>query len=384
MKPDRHIVRRDRAPSLILLITMALLATASPGTTAAPSPTISFRAWLDNTCVGGWAPASSKVWVAWRDRDGRVKREGTVRASKKGKWSLCDSAERVQPGDKVQARGSGVKRTAEVPHIDISIDRDTDTVEGRAPGGAKVIIQHCYWRERFSDTYCDIHETISTGTGRYWVDTDASVVSVQNIRGGERVTVFVPRSGRRKDLFGRDQLAPFVDVRIGEAIVGGAFRPADELTLRLLDSDSREKATWTGRGEGFTKEWSSVYEGKVRVGGLFSGTFEAAGKAVDVAAGDTVTSSALPPPPGLPILDVHASVDADTDIIGGTCGTEERFDLAVTSPRSKRISLTALTGPDGSFSRDLSAKLDVVPGSVVTITCHHWTGDRTSVRVVAT
>ncbi len=377
MNRSRAGLRPALAWGLAGAISMGMVLGTAPPEVQAAGPTITFRAWLDNDCVSGTAPRASKVRVTWKSAAGGLKKKGLVRAGKNGEWSMCSSST-VRRGDRLKARVGKVGRTVRVPRLDFEVDRDADAVSGVTKARRTLIVQYCYWSERYRRTRCDILEGRSAGDGRFSVDTDDSVTAYGDIRGGDRVTVFLLGG---KDLFGRDQLTPYVGVRSGGSQLAGAYRPAATLAVHLLDEDGDPKADWSGPANGHKKAWSRIYKGYVRIAGQFSGNFQPGGQ--PVAVGDMFTSPALPPTPGRTVLDLQVSGDAATDVVQGTCATRTRFVLTATSPGgAKHAYPMAVSGQDGQFTRDLTGKLNLVEGSVIRLTCHEWTGDRVMLRVV--
>ncbi len=340
----------------------------------------SIRAWLDNSCIGGKAPPGSVLWATWKDAEGTIKQKGTVRTSKHGMWSLCDSGQVVRAGDRLSAKLGTNKRNATVPPMDMEIDRDADIIRGRTKANQALTIYHCYWRPDYHDTNCDYRLATSDAEGRF----SASMWGVGNdgdIRGGDRLDMVI--GAPSSNMFGLAQFAPYVDVLLGDTELHGAYVPRAPLTVQLLDTGRGEKAEWSGTASRTVRVWSGLYGGTIRVGGIFAGRFEPVSQGVSV--GDLVTSAALPPISGLPILDIDLSADAATDVIAGSCTDKTRYELVVRSPGGTEylLPMAMTTGRAGSFTRDLTGKFDLKRGSIVRLTCQFWTGDRLSELAVA-
>lgn len=355
---------------------VALLMALLPADVQAATTRHNVYAWLDNTCVGGEAPKGARLRVTWKSASGTLKKSGRVKASSKGRWSLCTSSKRVAQGDRIMAKLGTRKLTAVVPRIDVSVDRESNVVSGLTKANQRLIIQVCWWREQYRDTYCDFREVQADGAGRFSADMD-TVIAWGDLLGGDSVEVFTVGS-RQPHTFGRLQRVPYVEVLLGDDTLSGGYEPGGSLTVELQDSGQNEKASWTGIANRRAKAWSGVYKGNVHVSGLYSGRFEPSGPVAEV--DDFVASPALPPTPGLPVRDIDVSAVAASDVVSGTCATKSRYQLRATTNGVTKTLPYRMTAQDGSFTQDLTGKHDVRTGTVVTATCFFWTGDRVSVR----
>ena len=361
---------------LALAACVALLMALLPASVQSATVRHNVYAWLDNSCVGGEGPKGAWLQVTWKSATGTLKKRGRVKASSKGRWSLCTSSKRVAQGDRITAKLGTKSLTAVVPRLDVSVDRESSVVSGLTKSRQQLVIQVCWWRERYLDTHCEAQPTKADDAGRFSADMD-TVISSGDLLGGDSVEVFTVGSGQ-PHVFGRLQRVPYVEVVLGDDTLSGAYEPGRSLTVELQDSGLNQKASWSGSANLRAKAWSGVYKGNVHVSGLYSGRFSPSGPAVQV--DDFVASPALPPTPGLPVRDIDVSAVASSDVVSGTCATTSRYQVRATTNGVTKTLPYRMTDEDGLFTQDLSGKHDVRAGTVLTATCFFWTGDRVSVR----
>jgi len=385
--------RFQRLSAAAIVAAVLVAGMAPTDVDAAKRQPLRVRAWLANTCVGGSQPKGTIVKVRWTDADGTIERRGKVKANKRGRWTLCSkNGSTVEADDKILVKVGKRSRTARVPRLTMVIDRETDEVAGTAPPNARMLIQLCYWRKAQENTSCNAYdEATAAGDGTYVVDFGMVFSApTKGVTGGDRLMIFIFPKKPHKDLFGRDQLAPYVQVEVGSAKVAGAHRPGMDVRAKLWDAADPTgpmKADWNGKATGRKKSWSSIYGGKVRIPGLFSGTFDdGTAGVVQVGAGDRIKSPQIHPGqhPGFYAIQAPLDVDKASDVVSGSCASgEERYDIRVYSAKgSKLASYSASTRSGGDFSRDMTKFVDIKRGHLVTATCHTRTGDRVVRRMV--
>lgn len=349
---------RWRRVSVATVVTMLLLVMMG-ALTAVPAQAargITFKVYLGSVCVGGRAGSDAGVNVTWKDSDGSLKQSGFKRANGKGYWAYCgDFMEHVEKGDTIKAKVGSRVRTVTVPRLKMNIDRQTDMVSGKAPGDAALTVTAC---SRYSFDWANCYDDIVVAAPDGSFSSDFS--GVTNVRGRDWVEVSLKEGN---DRFLRWLSAPYIRVVRGSARFSGHYRPFRSVTVELHEG-ATTKDSWTARAD------DSAY-------GRYVGRFtDADGHGEWVRTGDRIVASN----PGFDadwiVPNVSATVNKRTDVVKGTCVPDRPFKVEATNKAgTKTVKALGKADGSGSFTRDLTKKMDVKAGTVLWIMCSLPSGD---------
>jgi len=385
MSASASPLRLLMVPSIAVIAALVLVMAMAP-TQASAAKALSLEAWLGHSCVAGHGPNSAKVVVTWKDKEGQVKQKATVRANSIGDWQVCgDGSQRVRKDDTISSKVGTRSRTVTVPAMRVVVDRDTNVVRGKGPKSTSIVVQVCEW-QTFKRGSCAYDNFTTAPDGTYDVDFDGPVdFGSVDIKGRDHVMVFTVG---QKDQFGRDLIAPHVEVIRGKARFSGTSTPSARLTVQLWDAadpTGTQKDTWTGRADrDFWWVWSEFYGDYVRTGGNFKGRFaNAEADLIRVRTGDRVVAPKIGSDADFLVPAVTVAVNKHTDVVSGSCVTKSPFQIyAQNQSGSKWVTRKGTTATNGGFSRDLTKGLDLKRGHSVWASCGLPSGDVVARRTV--
>ena len=208
---------------LALAACVALLMALLPASVQSATARHNVYAWLDNSCVGGAGPKGAWLQVTWKSATGTLKKRGRVKASSKGRWSLCTSSKRVAQGDRITAKLGTKSLTAVVPRLDVSVDRESSVVSGLTKPRQQLVIQALLVAgavPRHALRSPSRPRLTMPGASRpTW--TRSSARATCSAATSPRPSPSAPASPH---VFGRLQRVPYVEVVLGDDTLSGALR----------------------------------------------------------------------------------------------------------------------------------------------------------------
>lgn len=374
--PARSIDRKRVGVSIgtACLAASLVLATMPAAAEAAYRP-IRFTIDLGWWCVAGRATDNAWVKVTWKDGDGQLKQSGGARASGKGYWVFCgDGEERVEVGDIVKAKVGTRSRRISVPRLNLVIDRDADTVTGKAPAGVTVALDaqklQLFWTWEEGQ---EVTKTTADAGGNFFVDygDPRYLGHVLDLRGRDYVLAWFRTA--QGDIIYRGQHVPYIALTRGKARFDGVFRPFKKLTVELWRAGAMLD-DWNGRAD--TWDW-----------GWFRGRFaDKDGETYRVRAEDRIVATAIGSDADWTVPAVWITGDPVWDTVRGTCdtGSGEQYGVSIRSNSGKlkrQFGGTTIAG-GGVFRTFHKSRVDIRSGDVVRLHCRLPSGDHVSYRHV--
>ncbi len=355
-----HILRR--AAMLGASVALAALLVAPSGVAAGTAP-ITFRMYLFDSCISGYAPTNSTLNFAWRAADGTLKAKGSLSIGAGRSWEYCssDPAIWVAIGDRIKVTDGGYTRNFTVPKLTMAVDRAGRTAYGTGPAGRTVKI--CSTWALFGDfEQCTRFRVRQNGTWSY----SRSHGWYGGV--GVRLTWKSPNG----DMLNVSTGVPRLAVTLGKAGFQGTTAPRTAVEV-AVNGRSIGQATGDSYGD-------------------FKGTFvNARGRKVKIAAGDRVTAASVASDVDFIVPAITGAADRVTDIITGSCpdtGTSDGWArLTVMHSGHFRGGGIAYFEADGTFTVDmrndpggLYSPTNIIANDHITIACMQTTGDAAQLK----
>jgi hypothetical protein len=345
----RHRVGRVASAVLGALVFAALMAGGS-----AAGGSAGFRIDIGSCQVAGFAPNGTSVAVTWRGRDRRLKTTQTVTADSFGIWQTrCEPEEHVEAGDRVRQTIGSHTRVVTVPTLTVVIDRVSDVVSGRGPGGRTLSVYAA-----------DVRKDVTVAPDGTWF---ADYAGDFDILGGESVALQYVNHAH--DLIRRFATAPFIRVWRGGSELLGWTEPGKAVSIGLADGAATPRGTGNAVGALGT--------------GAFSGSFtHAHGQPVRPRAGDLIDARDVAADSYFTVPKVAIAADPATDVVSGRCLPHGLY-LVDVHRRDFTAEWTTGGRADGKgrFSQDLTPYFDIKAGTKVELVCTLPSGDQVARRI---
>ncbi len=331
------------------VIICGLLAALLPATAVA-APKVTVQLCIGCYSLSGQGPANTNIAVLWKSSAGDVRQKVTVKSNAGGHWSTPDLIYdfEVTPGDTVKATIGTWTRTFTVPRLSLRLDRPSGVASGRGPANTSLDL----YLGTTGDCYDAAVTTDALGAFSHDFGADGAVVDG---RSGASVR-WRNASG---DSVSMDVSAPRIGFYRGMSGVWGWASPGMHIDVELLDTSMAPngEARLTPDRDGYA--WTDF--------------LDADGMTVSPATGDHVQARLTgAPDPFADIVVPAVSITgvARTDVVTGTCVVAADFWAEASAPNwSRDFWWSSHLGAGKSFSRDITAKMDLRSGDRLYLSC---------------
>jgi hypothetical protein len=359
--PGRRVGRRSRL-GLGLVIGTLLAALLATGASAA-TPKVTFFFNFGDGCIYGTAKPNASIKVVVHSAAGKTIGKGTTQIDSDGYWQFCDFYAVVRPGMSVDTTVFNTKGTlstasATVPDLAIKVDRDADTVSGRAPANSTISISLSdYLFDHWGQSY-DVYEVVPVGSSGSWShDFGADGI---NIRGGAMATVEWLDSAATIDAV-RLAFAPQVGLTRNTPEFGGFTRMNGGVSISLTD--------------GVNELASGHAAGDWQVGSYWGLLSDPNDELYDLQGGEWLTATGIGSGVSWQVPTGIASVNKATDVVAGKCFSHGRYVVEAWNNGYLYGIKYGTAAANGSFSKDMSSKINLKRGITVNLTCFTGAGD---------
>ena len=343
----------------VALLLAALLTGLGAADALASRRPLTIRAEIGSGYVWGEVRDDAYVEVVVRDAVGRLLGRGLA-GTYAGAWEFGGFPGAIFPGYRIKATAFNINgklgvRRLTVPNLTATVNRDTDTVSGKAPKGSRLVIEvfDSRW-DAWNEPYYVEQAVKTDDTGSYTHDFSAGGASASVTWSNATGTASVQRAS---------VWAPFIAVGVGWADFYGIARRNVHIEATLTDGAANVFAVGHAVGDR---------------SGNYSGVFADANEEdYQLRAGDWLTVPAIGPDVNWRVPAGIQKVNATTDVVSGECFPGGRYGLYATDPVTGEAYQFGSADASGQFTADLTPLINVTRNSWVQATC--WTSEGDSV-----
>jgi hypothetical protein len=363
--------RRLRGGIIGSLVVGALAVTiAAPGAVLAGGAAVTYQFTVGECYLSGEGPANKQIRIRLLRPNGTQKAAKTTTTGDSGNFEI-ECLGTIAAGDRLVAkRLNGTQlRSFTVPRVTITLRRETDKGQGKAPAGrdARILSDDCRMSEPMGKRFCgsaSIQKDFVIPASGEWSKNAAGVG--YDPSGGDLASLFLFTS--QGDRVGAIDRGNVVQVQPGSAVVKGIANPGSTVTVTFKNGSNV-------RGTGTTTANSK--------GGAFSLTVRKNGDPVALDRGDQVVANVAPDATFTVRSDLELDLsDALNDHVQGTCYPDRPYEAFIDHGDSQN-STVGTAGAAGEVDvPGMTGDAPIPDGTVVQLFCETPKGDR--VRLVQT
>jgi hypothetical protein len=350
--------RYRRTLALSLSTTLLLLAVLAVPVRAGGAQ-FAFQVTLNDQCFLLTGPPETSATVSLRTAGGNLRDRLRTSTDIKGFAFDCFRVS-IRGGNVIKALADGNATVWSIPKLTIGTDRDTDVTSGHGPANRSLQLLLVHFNTFDGPSSFHDREVVTDADGDYSTDFSNDV----NVKGADEAVAYLSEGDHRVAAVG---IVPFMRIVRNDNVVFGALNLGDSISLALRRSDGSLKA----EAQVGPVPFLNIYDVAL---------YDSDGDAVAARAGDVLNGSfADDAEITLPVMVLTGS--AASDEVRGRCMPNrpyrvfiERFDFEGGDFVFQEF--TGRTGSDGTFTEDVSGRVNLKVGDKLELTCRYPSGDQ--------